>query len=397
MTAPQINIRRHIGIACYLLVGCYLLVALYLLSGLTGPGRFYRSGVPAGADFVQIWAASSLAAQGRAPLVYDPAELYKVETAVIGGDFDSILPFHYPPPFLLLILPFSSLNYLAALAVWLFIPLAALLAILYKIIPDRLTVWLALAAISTVQNLFYGQGAFLVAALLGGGLLLVDDRPVLAGLLFCLVLNYKPHLGLLLPVALLAGRQWRALGALAAATAVLVLASAWVLGPETWLAYWHDLPLMRAQLADANLWDRMPTVYGSIRLWGAGAGPALLVQIIVSAAVLAGVYWVWRRRASLPLRAAVLVLGTLLATPHALNYDLTLILLPIAWVAGESYNSQWGTGTGLILVLAWLTPFIDLIASVSGKIHPAPLILAAWLIYLIARVAAGAKKPVITG
>ncbi len=79
VTDHQIDVRRHIAIACYLLVGCYLLLALYLLSGLTGPGRYYRSGVPAGADFVQIWAASSLATQGQAALVYDAAELSQVE------------------------------------------------------------------------------------------------------------------------------------------------------------------------------------------------------------------------------------------------------------------------------------------------------------------------------
>ena len=249
-------------------------------------------------------------------------------------------------------LPLSSLNYLAALAVWLFIPLAALLAILYKIVPDRLTVWLALASIATAQNLFYGQGAFLIAVLLGGGLLLLDDYPVLAGMLFSLVLNYKPHLGLLLPVALLAGRHWRALGALAAAAAALVVASAWVLGPETWLAFWHDLPVMRAQLAEANLWDRMPTVFGSLRLWGSGAGPALLWQIIVSVAVLAGVFWVWRRRASLPLRAAVLVLGTLLVTPHALNYDLTLFCCPLPGWPGRVITANGAGGP----VSSWCSP-----------------------------------------
>ena len=232
-------------------------------------------------------------------------------------------------------MPLSSLNYLTALAVWLFLPLIAFLAILYKIVPERLTVWLALASIATAQNIFYGQGAFLIAVLLGGGLLLLDDYPVLAGVLFSLVVSYKPHLGLLLPVALLAGGHWRALGRLAMAAAALAAVSAWALGLETWLAYWHDLPVMRAQLAEANLWDRMPTIYGSIRLWGIDAGPALLGQISVSVAVLAGVFWVWRRRASPPLRAAVLILGTLLVTPHALNYDLTLILLPIAGCPGR--------------------------------------------------------------
>ena len=129
MVDHQIDVRRHITIACYVLVGCYLLLALYLLSGLTGPGRYYRSGVPAGADFVQIWAASSLAAQGKAALVYNAAELSRVETAVIGGEFSYILPWHYPPSFLWLMLPLSfSQLFFWPWPLWLFLPLGALLA-----------------------------------------------------------------------------------------------------------------------------------------------------------------------------------------------------------------------------------------------------------------------------
>ena len=48
-----------------------------------------------------------------------------------------------------------------------------------------------------------GQNAFLTAALFGGATLLVDRRPVMAGLLFG-ALCYKPHFGLLVPVALAA-------------------------------------------------------------------------------------------------------------------------------------------------------------------------------------------------
>ena len=135
MSDQPINVRRHIALGCYLLVGIYLLVGLYLLSGLAGPGKFYRTGVPAGADFLQVWAGSSLAAQGRAAAVYDPAALKQAETAVIGGDFPTILPWHYPPTFLLMTLPVSFLNYFVSLAAWLFLPLAALLLILYNIYP----------------------------------------------------------------------------------------------------------------------------------------------------------------------------------------------------------------------------------------------------------------------
>ena len=52
----------------------------------------------------------------------------------------------------------------------------------------------------------------------GGGLLLLDRRPVLAGILFG-ALCYKPHFGMLIPVALAASGRWRAFGAAAASAA----------------------------------------------------------------------------------------------------------------------------------------------------------------------------------
>lgn len=394
MNDRPIDVRRHITLGCYLLVGIYLLVALYLLSGLAGPGKFYRSGVPAGADFLQVWAGASLAAQGRPAAVYDAAALKQVETAIVGGDFAKFALWHYPPTFLLMMLPLSAINYLAALAAWLCIPLAAFLVILYGIYPDRLTLWLSLASIATAQNLFYGQGAFLVGALLGGGLLLVDRRPLLAGILLGLVINYKPHLGALILVAFMAGGHWRALTSLAVTCALLILASLWVFGLPTWLAFWHDLPEMRAHLADADLWGRFPTVFCGVRLLGGGPGLAMALQLLTGLGVVAGVYWVWRRRASLPLRASVLVVGTLLVTPYVLNYDLTLLLLPLAWMAWEGFHHHWGPGEKIMLGLVWLSPFLNLISVALARIHLAPLILAAWLIYLLTRAASAEGRPI---
>ena len=394
-----INIRRHISIACYLLVGVYLLMGVYLVSGLSGPGRYYRSGVPAGADFIRIWAGAALASQGPAALVYQADKLKQVETAVLGGDFTYRLPWHYPPSFLWLMRPIASLPYLVALAVWLFIPLIAFLALLYRIYPDRLTIWLALASIATAQNLFYGQGAFLVGFLLGGGLLWLDDSPLLAGLFWGLLANYKPHLALLIPLALLAERRWRALGAFAGASAALILVSAWVLGPDAWLAFWRDLPGARLELGEASLWDRMPTVFAAVRLGGGGGPLALAVQLLTALAAAVGVYWVWRGPASLPLRAAVLVLGTLLLTPYAFNYDLTLLLLPLAWVAKEGLEPPWGRLKQLMLGLVWLLPFLNLISVELARIHLAPVILAAFLIYLLSAATGGGRAavPIVSG
>ncbi len=75
-------------------------------------------------------------------------------------------------------------------------------------------------------NAVGGQNSTWTAALSGSGLSLLERRPLLAGGLLGLLI-YKPQLGLLIPVALLAGRHWRASEGVAVS-----------LG-ERDVAYWH--------------------------------------------------------------------------------------------------------------------------------------------------------------
>src|SRR5207237_8270122 len=81
-----------------------------------------------------------------------------------------------------------------------------------------------------------GQNAFLTAALFGLATLLLETRPIASGLLFGL-LCYKPHFGLLVPIALAAGGYWRSFAAAAASAGALVLASLLLFGWETWHSF----------------------------------------------------------------------------------------------------------------------------------------------------------------
>ena len=51
--------------------------------------------------------------------------------------------------------------------------------------------------------------------LLGGALVSLDRRPLIAGILFGLM-AYKPQFGLMIPIALAAGGYWRSFSAAAA-------------------------------------------------------------------------------------------------------------------------------------------------------------------------------------
>ncbi|MFZ0052336.1 MAG: glycosyltransferase 87 family protein, partial [Desulfobaccales bacterium] len=120
-----------------------------------------------------------------------------VETAFLGGSFKGYMACHLAPSFLLTVLPISFIPYLVALCAWLAIPLCGLIVIVSKIAPYPITVRLTLAFPAIASNLFYGQGAFLITFLMGAGLLLLDSCPIISGILFSLIINYKPHLGLL--------------------------------------------------------------------------------------------------------------------------------------------------------------------------------------------------------
>jgi hypothetical protein len=318
--------------------------------------------------------------------------LQAVQTAIIGAP-GKLLPWHYPPSFLLLALPLAWLPYLGALTLWLAATLGAALAVLRRIAPHPLTLALALAFPGLALNLFYCQGAFLVIALLGGGLLLLERRPWLAGLLFALLITYKPHLGLVVWAALAAGRRWPALGLAALAAVGLAGLSAAVFGLGVWEAFWRNLPFVQEQLETAaDLWPRMPTVYAAARLAGGGAALARVLQGAAALAALAAVIRLWRRDAPLSLRAGVLPPAILLTTPHAVIYDLALLALPLAWLGWEA--CQEGRARDIWpLALVWLSPFAAAALADTLALQVEPLVLLFLMGWIVRRgePASGAK------
>ena len=110
--------------------------------------------------------------------------------------------------------------------------------------PRRETLLLVLAAPVTLICLTHGHNGFLTALLLGGGLMLLDRRPLVAGLLFgCLI--YKPQFALILPSLLLAGRNWRAIGGACVSAALLIALTLALWGWPVWQAFLDSLPLTR--------------------------------------------------------------------------------------------------------------------------------------------------------
>lgn len=331
----------------------YLVLGVWFT--LTGSEGWNRSGNLIGVDFVQYYAASKLALAGDAVGVYDHETLFAAEDELVEGD-PGRWPWSYPPSFLLLVLPLAKLSYLWALAVWLASGLVALLYVAWRLVPHPLTPLVVLLYPAVGNSLFAGQNGCLSAALLGGGLVALERRPWLAGLLFGL-LSYKPQLGLLLPLALIAGGHWRAFGGAAATTLAFAGLSLAVFGVAPWQAFFGNFDFMREVIERGHAaLENMPTWFAFVRLPGGPSGLAYALQAAGLVAAAAFVVWLWRRPVRFELKAAGLLFAVPMATPYAQFYDLAALALALVWLCVVARDEGWRAGERAILSLLWLAP-----------------------------------------
>jgi alpha-1,2-mannosyltransferase len=359
----------------YLLFGGYWIIA----GLLTTPGLTDLMGKPLGSDFVAFYAASKLALEGDPSGIYAIAKLHPLEKAVIGAEV-GLRPWHYPPSFLIMVFPLALFPYGAAFALWILPTWYGSVRLVRRLAPHFLTPWLFLAFLPAICNLFYGQNGFLSTLVMGGGLLLVDGRPFLGGL-FLGLLSYKPQLAMVIPVALVAGGNWRALGGAAVSAIGLALISLLVFGIAPWQAFVHNLSYATEILKyNAEYWRRMPTVFAAVRLLGAGLPLTEALQLAMTLVAIAAVAWIWWKRLPLPFRASGLALAIFLAAPFAFEYDLALLALPFAWLGWEEVSNGRRKGQG-ILAACWLSMYFPLWFPGKNLYLPALLLMLGLVIY----------------
>jgi alpha-1,2-mannosyltransferase len=344
-----------------------------------------KSGSGIGGDFVNIYAASIAALRGDPAAVYNIHLQHVQEAAVMGTDF-GVLGFHYPPMYLLMVLPLSMLPFIVSWILFETATLAGYIAVVRRIAPVSPGLWLAITFPGVIVNFTCGQNGFLTTALIGGGLLMLDRAPILAGLLFGLM-SYKPQFALLIPLALIAARRWRAFAATAVTAILFAAASFAVFGPSTWHAF-----LVSVQFTQKIVLEQggipmytLQTVFGAIRMWGGSVGLAYALQAAVALYAAAAVIWIWQSDRPFALKAAALAAGSLMVSPYVLQYDLVLLALPIAWLAMEGYQQGFLPYEKTMLLAAWILPRIGLAVSQMAKIPIAPIVIVALMTAIIRR------------
>jgi len=352
---------------------------------MTLHGMVSRQGKPIGADFEVNWAASEMALRGEPSAVYDFKRFYAMEQAAVGQrTFPG--PWSYPPTFLVVVLPQALLPYLWALGTWMMLTFTGYSLVLRKIIPRTETFWPALAFPGAFANLMNGQNGLLAFSVLGGALLSLESRPLLAGVFFGL-LTYKPPMGVLVPFVLAASGRWRAFFAAVLTAIAFAGISLVMFGAETWRGFFNTLGFTRHVLIETGgiQFYTMQSVFAAVRLLGGGIAAAYFCQFVAAATTAAIVVWIWRRNIHYELKAAALATGIALASPYINYYDLVVLALPIAWLALEGRRAGFLPFEKSLLVVAWLLPLMCEPVARYASVPLTPLVCLLLLALIIRR------------
>ena len=349
--------------------------------------HYYRSqklGIPPGWDFIQLYSASVLAQQGYAFSAYNFDILSSVESAIAGFKVKLsplFLVWNYPPSFLLLILPLSILPYNVAIVLWLSIFFLSYLVVLYRIAPTPLTLWVAIAFPATYWNLIHCQNGFFFGTLLGAGLFLLHRKPLVSGILLGLV-TCKPHIASIIPLALIAGRQWKALASMVTMVLVLFVSSAMLFGLKTWKAFLENTPYVRLILeSGAVQWHKSPSIFATACMLSASVNTAYFLQLLSAIIAIGVVCYIWWRIREPEISNSLLVIGILLSTPYLLVHDLTLLAIPLAYFVWQNYDKNLKLHEVIVLSLAWNLPLI----AFQTHVQIGPFILIAFMVIILRR------------
>lgn len=316
------------------------LAVLFLLGDLIRQRVMHIENTPY-CDFFGFWSFARFVATRPPIQIYDLDILRHFESS-LGPDSKIFFPFRYPPTMLPFLLPLSAMPYWIGYELWVGGTLALFL---FACLRHRFS-WMLLAALLAMPalrtNIIFGQGAFLFGALLIGGLRLLGTRPVLAGVLFGL-LTCKPHLGLLVPVALVAAGAWRSIAAAAVTVIGLAVVTTLLFGASIWPAWLEAAPSLVGHYRNNVGFEDMlmPTVAANLRIVGLEPRVAMAVQAAV-AAVVAAAIWACFRRGPNRLGSAALLVGAFLATPFAFSYDMVIASTGVVLFVWDSFERRRG-------------------------------------------------------
>jgi alpha-1,2-mannosyltransferase len=368
---------RHLLFIAFaaLTVGVYILFVVTAATNMHN--RVGLGGAPLFYDFTVFHQVGQMAATGHAADAYDDGKMLAAQHAAFPGS-RLRLPWNYPPTFQLMLMPFGVLPYAVAWLIWSCVLYGCYALLTRRLVDDPLEFGFLLLAPGAAVNLFVGQNGILSAVLMGTGVLLLGSRPIIAGILLGMM-AYKPQFAVLIPLALLAGKEFRALAAAIVSQAALMLLSAMVLSTGPWLAFLQRITHASTVFSSSSSdWRGIPSVMILARTLGMSEMSSTFCHWTVAALASILVVWTWLKTGSAALRLATLATATVLVTPYLRGYDMVLLVLPAAALMSLA---RLGIAEKAVILCAWLMPAI--LTFVPSRIQFGPLVSLAMLAVVI--------------
>lgn len=286
-------------------------------------------------DFTGLYVGASLVAS---PALYDPEANLAVQRKIGAKETDSII-FVRLPYFAAILRPLTWIQYRAAIVVWGFLSVAALIgfAFVFPYAERHITLFMLCWFIPVANAISMGQDSPFVILWIAIALRLrMHQRLFLAGLALSLCLE-KWHLVFFIPVLFLLRREWRVLAGFVTGSAALIAFSFALQGADFAREYWAvlHLPNMNA------LPLLMPNLVGSL----------YFLEIFgLSHSIAVALYW------------GLAIVLTLLVLFACVRQQFE-IALPVALIAGllvspHGYLHDWTIAFPALLMLWRVTPAV---------------------------------------
>jgi hypothetical protein len=314
-------------------------------------------------DFGWMWLSGKLAASGEVHRVFDHFAFSAAQRSFFFPSLstDDVLlfnRFNYPPTFLFLTCLLGLIPYLTACATWIVGSLLLYEAAVYAIVSRPAALIGAATPFFVIINIYLVHTGFLTAAFIGLSLAFAERRPWISGI-FLGLLTYKPHFGLLFPIALLASRNWRALSCAAATTVILSVTAGIAFGYVGWASFIEALGDRSSSLGPAVAGElKIFSIFGALDWMRASPMASWSAQSAVSSAMVLSIWLLWAKPFPYNLRAAALCVGSVTVSPYVMYYDLCILTIGVAFLVKDGISRGFLPGERTSILLCWSALFV---------------------------------------
>ena len=312
---------------------------------------------PVGFDFVAFFTGAKMVASGAASQLYNLDVQAAFQQEIIHPYKHELLPYLHSPFQIIVYLPLTVMPLRWAYRLWLIITLGiiavSLLAFGSYFRPasrvGRQIMWLACFSFLPIVGIFFtGQNAAISLLIFTLVFLNIKKgKEGTAGAILALGL-FKPHLVGILAIILLFKRRWRALGCFCLAGAVLIFVSLLMVGWQGAIDY---IKLMPKVATWENQYGVFPSQMHNLKaffylVFGSDQKGFIITALaLTSLGLFTLLVLSWKGKWDpssylFDLKFSVLIMVTLLISPHLNTHDLTLWIIPGILVCNYVYRQR---------------------------------------------------------